>query len=86
MGSWAFLIVVTAASGYLFSALCYIFKFKIVRDSGYRLYLHCFATGLCILVTAYVITNFTYFLTDLFAIPSYVTLDQSEESNVGICI
>ena len=74
-----------AAAGYTFSARCYLYKYRIARQSGHRLYLHCFAVGLVFLSFAWLALEIGYWLPQHAGFPILFLLDSTEDTLV-LCI
>ncbi|MEX2962945.1 hypothetical protein [Microbulbifer sp. TYP-18] len=77
-----FLIVSAAIAGYIFSTICYKFKYKVARESGYKLYLTSLTFGLVFLYIAWSILELTYWFSTLFNINPIFSLNALDETIV----
>ncbi|WP_323846396.1 hypothetical protein [Microbulbifer magnicolonia] len=58
-GSAGLLLIAIAAAGYRFSTYCYALKFRVIRESGHRLYLTSLTVGLVFLFPALILLRVT---------------------------
>lgn len=54
-GSTGLLIIAVLAAGYRFATYCYALKFRVIRESGHRLYLTSLTVGLIFLLPAWLL-------------------------------
>lgn len=54
-GSTGLLIIAVLAAGYRFATYCYALKFRVIRESGHRLYLTSLTVGLVFLLPAWLV-------------------------------
>ncbi|MFT5709316.1 MAG: hypothetical protein ACI8QT_000002 [Halioglobus sp.] len=78
----ALFIVAAAAAGYIFSSQCYLFKYRVARQSGHRLYLHSFAVGLVFFTFAWLTDITVISLTRTLDIPVFFKMSPMDEATI----
>ena len=81
----AFLIISSAVAGYIFATKCYKFKYKVARESGYKLYLTSVTFGFVFLFAAWTISEALFSLPQLLNFSPIFTIGETGEA-VGVSV
>lgn len=81
----AFIIICAAVAGYIFSTKCYRFKYRVARESGYKLYLTSLTFGLLFMLIAGTISEALFILPKFLDFKPIFILSDFQET-VVICI
>ncbi|MFS1526382.1 hypothetical protein ACL7TT_20235 [Microbulbifer sp. 2304DJ12-6] len=77
--SFTFFVVSAAVAGYIFVTTCYKFKYKVARESGYKLYLTSLSYGIVFLGLAWGFSYLTYWLPVHLGFNPIFTIDDADE-------
>ena len=77
-------ILFSAASGFAFTRLCYVLKYKVARESGYSLYLYCLSIGFLFFLLSFTLFKFFLFLTSFFDWPIIIIFNE-EDKVIFLC-
>ncbi|AOS96133.1 hypothetical protein AUP74_00664 [Microbulbifer aggregans] len=83
--SSALFVITMAVAGYVYVSTCYKFRYKVARESGYKLYLTSLTYGFILVGVSWFVSKLLFWLPDAFNFEPLVTTTDTDEA-VAICI